>query len=113
MRTIDSQRFTAECSNGEASLVLRLVEKGKKLPFQVLVSHEGPTSGKSAGTLAAMETEDDAREQYDFHVDAAEKKGLSKALSGRVKLWPGVPAPDSLPVAEAPKKKLGRPRKQR
>lgn len=51
--------------------------------------------------------------KIESHVEAAEKKGWTKALSGRVKLWPGVPEPDQAPVADPPKKKLGRPRKAR
>jgi len=115
MRTIESQRFVADVANGTAQLHLKLVEKGKQLPWQVLVTHEGPTSGKSAGTLAAMATEEEGRDQYEFHLDAAEKKGWTKALSGRVKLWPGVPEPDSIgaPAAEPARRKPRRPRKQR
>lgn len=120
MRTIEKIRLVADVAAGEAELTLRLVEKGKVLPFQVLVTHKGPTSTLAKGLLAAVNSEADGREQYDFHVQEAGKKGWAQALPGRAKVWTGVPAPDgtmpdgqrALPVAPM-KRKPGRPRKQR
>lgn len=121
MRTIEKMRLTAELEKGGAAeLVLSLVEKGKVLPFQVHVTHQGPTTAKTKGVLAAVNTEKDAREQYDFHLEEAGKKGWFQALPGRMKIWPGIPDPTGafaegaqVPAPPRPKRKPGRPRKVR
>jgi len=57
MRTIEKVRLTADVGKGEAELILKLVEKGKVLPFQVLVTHKGPTTEKTSGVLSAVNDE--------------------------------------------------------
>jgi len=120
MRTIEKKRFTVDLAKGTAELVLRLVEKGKVLPFQVLVTHKGPTRGKAAGVLAALPSEEEAGEQYEFHIQQAVRKGWYEALPGGMKRWAGVAEPDGeIPgAADAPppppaRRKPGRPRKVR
>ena len=126
MKIIESIVFEARLPKGMASLKLKLVEhKPKKAAvpqYRVLVTHNGPTVGKSNGCLALVETEDEGSEQLRFHINKAVEQGWSQALGGRLQFWNAIPAPDqefeggaaAEPTSARPaKRKPGRPRKVR
>lgn len=116
MRSIESVKLSVSVAAGTAFLRISLVETGKTLPFRVQLKHTLVDGTENTGLLAAMATEDEAREQFVFHLGQAQKKGWTQALSTRAKLLPGVPDPPSdgeeAPSLPVPAKRgPGRPRR--
>jgi len=118
MRSIDSVRLSVSVPKGTAFLRLSIVENGKTLPFRDEVKHTLLDGTVNSGCLAAVATEEEAKEQFAFHLAQAQKKGWSQALPGRMKILAGIPDPpreegdETQPVAPMElKRRPGRPRK--
>lgn len=94
---------------GEQRMRIRLVQvrTGYK-PWRVVVSvREAPKAKQVGGTVSADETLDEAREQYEWAISEALKKGWERgakrlAAGGRkVKILASIPAPAPRPAAPA------------